>query len=1145
MFWVFLLPSCAGLGLKSAAPRANGSSPVRRLLLVLLLSFACVRPMSRPDLGECASPPDGAYTYGQIDIGTCLAGPNTLRFQGDPSDPILLVTNANPYLSFTGGSLLAIPWNNIDLGDGRNIVSDLDPHALDLSDFAIGLATHDDLGLVALRESEDARTRASYDDVALIDLSDPSQPAFADRGPDAADRIEVMSDPVAMDIDDGTGLAFVGNRTSHTVSVLDLTGDEVSVIQPWPDQALRQSPFLDADGSGSRAELAALSTTDDESLVDDTWTLSWVEGTWRLWVPSGGGLQRLTTTGQGYSEDGMGTELAVEDADGDYAEVTDPAYEGIGEDGALYFVNEGEVLVATADSYLGDWALEDEAALTGPLAAWDATIGGPEVIPYDGNYWMFYDGTDGESWGIGLASSTDALTFLRTGDPVLEPTWDHEAARISDPTVLYDNQIDLWRMYYSAYDGERWTIGHAVSFDLETWTSDETPIFAVDGVDVAAPVVSLQTGLFRMWYACRDGAQWTLGAATSRDGTTWTDQGTVAELDHNPAVGDEPPGPALLGSVADSFSVAGASTGLLHRNMEPGVALKTALYGWQGRVVAGYHLSPLDGGSDAYGGLRIDAVDLDAGLAWLTLVNRDDETTIGVATLGEDGGWKVERGPVLEGGDDLDADGVSTPAVIFRDGQYWMYYAAHADDAVTIALATSVDGRVWEKQGIVLDLVDEAWDGVAVEPGSVEELDDGTLRLWYTGSNGDLLRIGSATSADGLSWTREEQDANHPWALPPGSPGDWDDSGVRHPYVVRTDEGEHLYYSGFDGENWRVGYAFRAVGEDDWTRAQSAVTEEARPVIGAISGLFHPDGAVRPVATYDADGWSVWFAGLDDDVARVGLAQGAAPDQLHEVVLRPTLGDVLQFNTERGDDDADAVPLDGFVDGRTTTGEGLSAVVVDQDRGLLYVASTHTNYIIALDIRDDSAEGAPDANYLDIEAVVTVDTSSGGAGYRTMALDDGLLYALNDSPEAVYVFDTSQIVDDAYANILYDAQVGYLPTPRGVADEAGEDSSSSVAGGSLIPHPDGERMFVSNFNANSLSVYDRSVGLYGEAVAELSGLGENPYALALSPDGKHLVVGLYTGEVDDYAQAESTLAVVDVDPDSPSYLEVLTWIANR
>ena len=49
----------------------------------------------------------------------------------------------------------------------------------------------------------------------------------------------------------------------------------------------------------------------------------------------------------------------------------------------------------------------------------------------------------------------------------------------------------------------------------------------------------------------------------------------------------------------------------------------------------------------------------------------------------------------------------------------------------------------------------------------------------------------------------------------------------------------------------------------------------------------------------------------------------------------------------------------------------------------------------------------------------------------------------------------------------------------------------------------------------------------------------------LSPDGRYAVVANFAGEVSPTNLAESTLAIIDVDETSPTYLEVLTWVVNQ
>src|SRR6185436_18128135 len=126
--------------------------------------------------------------------------------------------------------------------------------------------------------------------------------------------VSVGPDPIDIAYDDSSGFAFVANRTAHSVSVLDTTSDPITVIAPWPEQTISEAVFTDADASGSRAALADLTVVDDTLVPDEAWTLSWVDGTWTLWLPDGGSLRRTTNTGgPEYVASAMGDELNPDD----------------------------------------------------------------------------------------------------------------------------------------------------------------------------------------------------------------------------------------------------------------------------------------------------------------------------------------------------------------------------------------------------------------------------------------------------------------------------------------------------------------------------------------------------------------------------------------------------------------------------------------------------------------------------------------------------------------------------------------------------------------------------------------------------------------------------------------------------------------
>ncbi|MEC8422753.1 MAG: hypothetical protein VX000_03185, partial [Myxococcota bacterium] len=622
---------------------------------------------------------------------------------------------------------------------------------------------------------------------------------------------------------------------------------------------------------------------------------------------------------------------------------------------------------------------------------------------------------------------------------------------------------------------------------------------------------------------------------------TWTDEGAVGDLPASLGTGDDPPGVALQAALTSAFRIEGEEQGVQSVPAYPGVGFVDPRGGWYGLALAGAHLSPGDAGGDSAGGVQVDSIDPATGRAWLTLTDSAGGTGLGVASIEADGTLDADVGTFFDGGSaGFDRNGAASPVAIELNGTWHLYYAGLRGAEQTIGLLTSPDGENWTPQGQVLGL-GQGFDLGGVVPGSVQELDNGDLRLWYSGFDGEVWRIGSALSTDGGFRFNREPSETRDYQFGTGSPGQWHDSGTRHPWVLAGEDadgnpGLHMWFAGFDGDVWRAGHAFRAAGAPRFEPSLNEGTLEPRAIVDVSSGLFHPDGVLRPIIFPDGDGWTGYYAGFALGQARVGAVSGIEPDRLATTPLRPTVGDTLAFSTERGDPSAEAIPLDGTLAEGAVNGIGLVALTLDEERGFLYALSKLLGYFIVVDIRDDSGPAFLDLNYLDIEAVVPFNNSAGAQGFRQLVTLPGsdIAYAVNDQPEGIWTLDLSGLEDRAFGHLVIDTAVGWLPAPRGIERDQGPNSQSSVGPAQMVAHPDGRRLFLTNFNANSLTVYDLDLGPHGQLVAEVPLLGESPYGLTLTPDGRHAVVANFAGEVRRSGLAESTLAIIDVDEESPT-----------
>ena len=579
-----------------------------------------------------------------------------------------------------------------------------------------------------------------------------------------------------------------------------------------------------------------------------------------------------------------------------------------------------------------------------------------------------------------------------------------------------------------------------------------------------------------------------------------------------------------------------------------GELIGSGVEGWSLQIAIGQVAGPEEAGAIGDDGVTVTSwVGNDV---WLDLRGNDGVARIGHATweggtfTGSDLVFDDEA--VLEPGPEgsFDADAVHDAVVAEIDGAWVMFYAGEAGDITSVGRADSTDGVTWTRKDKAVYTGTEDWEALSVVPGSVQVLDDGSVRLWVTASDGGGWRVSALDSVDGgLTFARLPGDP-YPWQLDAGAPGSWNDSGVAQPFVVRDGDVDRMWFSGFDGSIWQLGYAERNVGDLDWAESENA-TGETRSVLEVAGGALGVEGVVRPVVVKVSTGWELSYAGLDGGKQRVGRATAREPDRVHRMLSLPTLADTWGFTIVPPNDEP-AISLDFAAADASFVGWGCMSLALDDVAGLLYVGCKLVPVVYAIDVRDDSTSTWADLNYLGIEAALLVQTSTGSdSGVRDILVNraEGTLYALMDEPEAVIVLRVDDVEDDADTDVLRDRLKGLLPLPRSFERDRGVNTQSAVGPGQMAMHPDGKHLFVTNFNANSVSVYDLSLGPLGTLVGELENVGENPYAVVVSPDGTRAYVGNYTGEVGDYAS--STILVLDSDPASPTFLDPITWVVNR
>jgi predicted GH43/DUF377 family glycosyl hydrolase len=263
-----------------------------------------------------------------------------------------------------------------------------------------------------------------------------------------------------------------------------------------------------------------------------------------------------------------------------------------------------------------------------------------------------------------------------------------DGARAMRPWVVEEDSGR--RMWYSGHDGTTGRILSATERPDGVWERQGIAIDAGHSGDsdlygVESPSVLRTPGGYLMAYAGFDGEATRLHMTTSKDGRTWSPQGTIMQRGAQDALGASHP------------------------------CLMSTESGWW------LFFSAYDGSRDSRRAMILAAVS-DSGASWDRV------------------------GAVLEpAGGEL---ATSHPSVIVIARTFYMFYASDHGDRVDIAMASSQDGLEWNRHGTTLQASGEGPDARGVHTPCAIRCHDGSLRIWYAGlaAGDDKLgyQIGSA-----------------------------------------------------------------------------------------------------------------------------------------------------------------------------------------------------------------------------------------------------------------------------------------------------------------------------------------------------------------------------------------------------------------
>jgi hypothetical protein len=210
-------------------------------------------------------------------------------------------------------------------------------------------------------------------------------------------------------------------------------------------------------------------------------------------------------------------------------------------------------------------------------------------------------------------------------------------------------------------------------------------------------------------------------------------------------------------------------------------------------------------------------------------------------------------------------------SVIRENKQYKMWYTGSASSTTPsyIGYATSPDGILWTKHvgNPIMGPGTASWELGGPLQCFVMPVPGG-YKMWYSGGTAtyDNVRIGYATSADGILWRRDT--VNNP-VLNVGAQGQWDTKAVGWPTVLYSRNMYYMWYQSafFYNACTKAGVATSSDGITNWTKYNG------NPVFTTTPGSWDQTWAEFATVVLRGDTLHAWYDGSNNvNPLRIGHA---------------------------------------------------------------------------------------------------------------------------------------------------------------------------------------------------------------------------------------------------------------------------------
>ncbi len=199
----------------------------------------------------------------------------------------------------------------------------------------------------------------------------------------------------------------------------------------------------------------------------------------------------------------------------------------------MYISNRKNGSICYTESEDGvNWSTLQEVLISDSENGWEKIINRCSVIHQDDKYKMWYTGQENNFSRIGYAESEDGVNWTKySSSPVLVPEYYYEGQSVMNPSVIFDEESNLYKMWYAS--GETYEpdyICYAVSEDGVNWVkSSLNPILTpsnsfYESYKVGGPQIFYLNDLYYLFYiGYSDEDTGRICVAVSNNGiTNWT-----------------------------------------------------------------------------------------------------------------------------------------------------------------------------------------------------------------------------------------------------------------------------------------------------------------------------------------------------------------------------------------------------------------------------------------------------------------------------------------------------------------------------------------------------------------------------------------------------------------------------------------------